>query len=70
MKTKKRGAAGRFGSRYGKKVGANFVKIEKLKTARWACPKCMKSSIKRESSGIWQCSACGHKFAGKAYKPK
>ena len=69
MKTKKVGAAGRFGSRYGKKVRVNFIKTESLKSSEWKCPSCMKKTVKRMSAGIWQCSKCGHKFAGKAYKP-
>ncbi len=69
MKTKKVGAAGRFGSRYGKKIGVNFVKVERLKTVRWPCPSCLKKTVKRESAGIWCCTSCGHRFAGKAYKP-
>jgi len=69
MKTKKVGAAGRFGSRYGKRIGVNFVKVEKLKTDKWSCPSCLKKTVKRESSGIWHCGKCGLSFAGKAYKP-
>ena len=69
MKTKKVGVAGRFGSRYGKKVRVNFVKVGELRAAKWPCPKCLKKTVKRESAGIWYCSSCGYKFAGKAYKP-
>ncbi len=69
MKTKKVGAAGRFGARYGKKIGVNFAKVESLKAAKWPCPGCLKKTIKRESAGIWYCSSCGRRFAGKAYKP-
>ena len=69
MKTKKVGAAGRFGSRYGKRIGVNFSKVEKLKSEKWQCPSCLKKTVKRDSAGIWSCSTCGHKFAGKAFKP-
>ncbi len=69
MKTKKVGAAGRFGSRYGKKIRKNFLKVESEKAAGWSCPRCLKKTVKRESAGIWYCSSCRHKFAGKAYKP-
>ena len=69
MKTKKVGAAGRFGSRYGKKIGVNFAKVEALKSAGFKCPSCLKKAIKRESAGIWHCTSCGHRFAGKAFKP-
>jgi large subunit ribosomal protein L37Ae len=69
MRTKKVGAAGRFGSRYGKKLRANFINVEKHKGQKWSCPKCLKGTVKRESAGIWECRSCGHRFAGKAYKP-
>jgi large subunit ribosomal protein L37Ae len=69
MKTKKVGAAGRFGSRYGKRIGVNFVNIERLKHSKFVCPNCMKNRVKRESAGIWYCPSCKYKFAGKAYKP-
>ncbi|MBN2330509.1 MAG: 50S ribosomal protein L37ae [Candidatus Aenigmarchaeota archaeon] len=69
MKTKKRGASGRFGSRYGKSISTNFAKVEKLKSEKWRCPRCLKQTVKRESAGIWSCSSCGHRFAGKAFKP-
>ena len=69
MKTKKVGAAGRFGSRYGKKIWVNFAKVEALKSAKFECPNCTKKAIKREAAGIWHCTSCGHRFAGKAYKP-
>ena len=70
MKTKKVGVAGRFGARYGKRVGANFAEVEKFKRMKWACPRCLKDGVKRESAGVWHCPACGQRFAGKAYKPK
>lgn len=69
MKTKKVGAAGRFGSRYGKKIGVNFSKVEKFKSEKWQCPSCLKKTVKRGAAGIWCCRSCGHKFAGKAFKP-
>ena len=69
MKTKKMGAAGKFGARYGRSIKMNFIKVEKLKAEKWTCPSCMKKKVKRESSGIWCCANCGYKFAGKAYKP-
>ena len=70
MKTKKVGAAGRFGSRYGKKTRTNFLNIEAEKASKWSCPSCLKDTVKREAAGIWECRSCGHKFAGKAYKPE
>jgi large subunit ribosomal protein L37Ae len=69
MKTKKVGPAGKFGARYGTKAKREFADIAKLKHAKFPCPSCMKPSLKRVASGIWECKACGHKIAGKAYRP-
>ncbi len=69
MKTSKVGASGRFGARYGKKIRTNFLKVEKEKSSGWACPRCLKATVKREAAGVWYCRSCGHRFAGKAYKP-
>ena len=70
MRTKKVGIGGKFGSRYGKSVKADYVKIQNLKKVKWKCPECLKPTLKRGCSGIWECKNCGYKMAGKAYKPK
>jgi large subunit ribosomal protein L37Ae len=69
MKTRKVGASGRLGARYGKKVRANLMKVETLKSEERSCPRCTKKTVKRVAPGIWECKSCGHRFAGKAYKP-
>jgi large subunit ribosomal protein L37Ae len=69
-RTKKVGSAGRFGARYGRKIRQRLLKVEGLKSQKNKCPNCQKSSVKRISSGIWECTKCGLKFAGKAYRPK
>lgn len=69
MRTRKVGAAGKFGSRYGKKIREDFVKIESLKKTSWECPRCLKKRVRRLAAGVWECDACKHRFAGKAYKP-
>jgi len=68
-KTKKVGAAGRYGVRYGRTLKLRVVKIEKDQKKKYTCPTCMKQSLKRLSSGIWACNKCGTKMAGKAYRP-
>jgi large subunit ribosomal protein L37Ae len=67
-RTKKVGAAGRFGSRYGRKIRQRIVKSGSQN--RFRCPSCMKLSLRRESAGIWSCPKCHTKLAGKAYKPE
>ena len=64
-RTKKVGAAGKFGMRYGTKIRKAINKIEAKKNRK--CSNCLKSTVRRESSGIWKCTKCGIKFAGKAY---
>jgi ribosomal protein eL43 len=42
---------------------------DKLK-AKHECPNCRHPSVKRKSTGIWECRHCGIVFAGGAYVPK
>ena len=67
-KLKKTKSAGRFGSRYGKRVRAKLVKVESSQRKKQKCPFCDKVGIKRLSKGIWQCSRCNKKFASDTYK--
>jgi large subunit ribosomal protein L37Ae len=56
---------GRFGSKYGRKIRARVVEIEKKQRAEQECPKCGKAST-RKGPGIFECPKCG-KFTGGAY---
>jgi large subunit ribosomal protein L37Ae len=69
MATRKVGSAGRFGSRYGKRIREKVADIEKVQKQRHVCPVCKMQYVKRLSSGIWKCKKCGAKFAGLAYYP-
>jgi large subunit ribosomal protein L37Ae len=68
-RTKKVGSAGRFSVRYGKKIRERLLKAESGHKQTYKCQNCKKSSVRRVASGIWVCDKCGHKFAGKAYRP-
>ncbi|MEK6900575.1 MAG: 50S ribosomal protein L37ae [Nanoarchaeota archaeon] len=57
----------RFGPRYGASLKKKFALIEIQQRAKHKCPSCNKTSVKRLATGIWQCSKCNLKFAGKAY---
>tara|TARA_Y100000034_G_C6614005_1_gene267504 strand:- start:39 stop:257 length:219 start_codon:yes stop_codon:yes gene_type:complete len=66
MRTKKVKAAGRFGSRYGTRVRKRTSEIEAVQKKKQDCIFC-KGTVKRVSSGIWQCKKCDKKFAGHTY---
>ncbi len=64
---KKIGSAGRYGSRYGKKVRKLVSNIEKIQKKRHICPRCDMPYVKWLSAGVWNCSKCYTKFAGGAW---
>ena len=66
-KSKKSKSAGRFGSRYGKRVRTRLVKVEEKQRVKQKCPFCGKKGAKRLSKGIWKCSKCDKKFASNTY---
>lgn len=66
VKTRKVGAAGRFGSRYGTHVKRKISDIESKQRKKQECPFCG-ARAKRLSKGIWSCNRCGKKFAGHSY---
>ena len=68
-RTKKIGAAGRFGPRYGTKSRKLVAEIERKLGQRYKCPSCGAIKVGRISTAIWQCARCGAKFAGAAYTP-
>jgi len=68
-RTKKAGAAGRFGPRYGTKSRKLVADIERKLKQRYKCPSCGAMKVQRVSTAIWQCARCGVKLAGAAYAP-
>lgn len=54
--------------RYGKKIRDGLKNIKRLTTRKYKCPLCTRISVRRISTGIWQCKKCGTKFASNAYK--
>jgi large subunit ribosomal protein L37Ae len=66
-KSKKTKSAGRFGSRYGKKVRDKMVGVEFKQKIRQKCPFCKRLGVKRLSKGIWKCPKCNKKFASNTY---
>ncbi|MCU0642361.1 MAG: 50S ribosomal protein L37ae [archaeon] len=66
-KTKKVGAAGRFGAGYGTNVRKNLNAIEVLQRKRQKSPFCPSGYAVRIAPGIWKCEKTGKIFAGPAY---
>lgn len=67
--TKKIGAAGKYGVRYGRSIRTGILKTHAERHAPHRCPSCRKIALRREAAGIWSCKKCATTFAGKAYKP-
>ena len=68
-RTKKVGTSGRYASRYGVKSRTIVREIESQQRLRHPCPQCGQKAVQRKSTSIWECSKCGHVFAGGAYLP-
>lgn len=68
--TKKAGAAGRFGARYGGLARKKVATIERVQRAKHECPSCGAQKVQRTDTGIWACRKCDHTFAGGAYTPQ
>jgi large subunit ribosomal protein L37Ae len=70
MATKHAKAVGRLGVRYGRTIRKRLSNVESTQKGFFKCPSCSKVKVKRMSAGIWFCSGCNTKFAGKAYSFK
>ncbi|MBM3292248.1 50S ribosomal protein L37ae [Candidatus Bathyarchaeota archaeon] len=68
--TKKKTTFGlRLRTRGGAAIQKRWTRIVKQMKVPHKCPSCASPSVKRESTGIWNCHKCGFKFAGGAYVP-
>ncbi|MEW6222065.1 MAG: 50S ribosomal protein L37Ae [Candidatus Hadarchaeota archaeon] len=68
-RTKKVGATGKFGPRYGGKIRRLYGEVEQRARQTYKCPSCGEVRVRRVSTAIWECGRCGAKFAGGAYQP-
>jgi large subunit ribosomal protein L37Ae len=69
-RTKKVGASGRFGPRYGVRDRVRWRDVHNREKAAHTCPSCGHPKLRRVATAIWSCRKCGTKFAGGAYYPK
>jgi len=58
-----------LGPRYGVRVRKRINTVLKKSRATYRCPDCRYTSVKRVSTGIWECRHCGLVFAGGAFQP-
>ncbi|MCX8206156.1 MAG: 50S ribosomal protein L37ae [Candidatus Micrarchaeota archaeon] len=58
----------RFHVRGGAKWRKAHTKIYAAKRAKYACPTCLKHSVRRVRAGMWECRSCKSQFAGGAYE--
>ena len=66
-RTKKVGVVGKYGTRYGSSLRKMVKKIEISQHAKYQCPFCGKTSLRRTCVGIWGCKHCGKLMSGGAY---
>ncbi|KAK3676142.1 60S ribosomal protein L43 [Recurvomyces mirabilis] len=66
-RTKKVGITGKYGTRYGASLRKQVKKIEIQQHSKYSCTFCGKTTVKRQSTGIWKCRACSKTMAGGAY---
>lgn len=69
QKARQTGSAGRFGARYGRVARKRVADIEREMRDDHVCPECGAARISRKGTGIWECGACSHRFAGGTYRP-
>lgn len=67
-RTKKVGICGKYGTRYGATLRKLLKKIEVTQHSKYTCSFCGKDAVKRQVTGIWNCSGCRKSVAGGAYQ--
>ncbi|ATY60476.1 60S ribosomal L43 [Cordyceps militaris] len=66
-RTKKVGVTGKYGVRYGASLRKQVKKMEISQHAKYTCTFCGKVTVRRQSTGIWNCRSCKRTMAGGAY---
>jgi len=67
-RTKKVGVTGKYGTRYGGAIRKIVKKFEIQQHAKYLCPPCGKTAVRRVACGIWKCKGCKITFAGGAFE--
>ncbi len=66
-RTKKVGATGWMGPRYGIRIRRRVLEISHNMERPAGCPRCSTMTMQRVASGIFECRRCGTRFASNAY---
>ncbi len=66
-RTKKVGATGWMGPRYGIRIRRRVLEVDRARSRASACPRCSTVTLQRVASGIYECRRCGTRFASNAY---
>ncbi len=66
-RTKKVGATGWMGPRYGIRIRRRVLEIDRNRGKAAACPRCSTVTLHRVASGIFECRRCGTRYASNAY---
>jgi len=69
MPRKKKGYGLRLRTRGGMSVRKQWTRITMGKKGDHKCPRCASPTVKRDSTGVWDCTKCGYRFTGGAYVP-
>ncbi len=69
-RTKKVGIVGKYGTRYGSSLRKVVKKLEITQHAKYVCPFCGRTTVKRGAVGIWLCrgKGCERTVAGGAWQ--
>jgi large subunit ribosomal protein L37Ae len=66
-RTKKVGATGWMGPRYGIRIRRRVLEIDRARSRSAPCPRCSTVTLRRVASGVYECRRCGTRFASNAY---
>jgi large subunit ribosomal protein L37Ae len=66
-RTKKVGATGWMGPRYGIRIRRRVLEIDRARIKAAPCPRCSTVTLYRVASGVFECRRCGTRYASNAY---
>ncbi len=67
QRTKKVGSTGWMGARYGLRIRRRVGELDRMRSLDSACPRCATVTVRRVSSGVFECRRCQTRFASGAY---